>query len=355
MKKFFKITGLVFLTIIVSLLAYNFILSLVYKAPENEKVPGKEVLQEINFIYNLKSTEGENIWPGLAQTEIPFICFNDEYEFLFNYNDPGDEWNSIEVNSEWDGNILRREAVNPQAFAVEVNNDWAGSLGTKEQMNRTLFWGIRKEVPAVVSSIFPFFIFKVSDGMHVAGTFHEMFHAFQAIKNEPKFREAENIYTDLESYPYNDESFAEDWNAEGKLLYKAIHSEKEQQFLAAVDSFLLIREKRRNSKNLAMNHISVEKKLEWLEGLAKYAEYRSYITAAEKEVECYKFKTRNAYWQLEQKDRLARLGKHEGDNRFYSSGAAQAFILDRLNPNWKNKIMQDGIFLEDLIKEARIN
>ena len=353
MKKFFKYLGLFILIIIVSLVVYNLILSQIYKTPEDEIMLGEEELQEMNFVYRFKSSEGENIWPGLAQIEIPFIRFNDKYEFLFNYESPENEWVLIDGNDEWNGRVYRREAANPQAFAVEVDGEWAGSLGTKDQMNRSLFFGIRKEVPKVISYVFPFFIFKVSDGMHISGTFHEMFHAFQAIKNESKFLEAENTYADLESYPYYDDSFINDWNKEGKLLLEAVKTEDEQRFLAVVDSFLLVRESRRTSNALGANHISAEKKLEWLEGMAKYVEYRSYILAAEKKNTSYKFKTKNAYWQMEQKDRLSRLGKHGGDNRFYSSGAAQAFILDRLDADWKSKIMEDGIYLEDLIKEVR--
>ncbi len=353
MKKFFKIAGLLILTVIVSLFVYNLILSLIYKAPEDETELSAEELQEIDFVYHFKNAEGDHIWPGLAQTEIPFICFNDEYEFLFNYDGSVSDWTEIAANDNRGRTILRRKAANPQAFAVEVDGKWTGSLGTKNQMNRALFWGIREEVPAVFSRIFPFFIFKVSDGMHIAGTFHEMFHAFQAKQNEAKFLEAENAHADLKSYPFYDEDFIEAWNKEGKLLYEALQTEDRQHFLAVVDSFLLMRKNRRAGKDLAANHIAAEKKLEWLEGMAKYVEYQTYIRAAQKDDSSYKFKTKNAYWQMERKDRLSRLGRHKGDNRFYSSGAAQAFILDELSPGWKLKIMNDEIYAEDLIREAR--
>lgn len=353
MKKFFKITGLLILTVIVSLLVYNLILSLIYKTPEEAAELSSEELQEIDFVYHFKNTEGEQIWPGLAQTEIPYISFNDEYEFLFNYDGSANDWNEITTTGEQRSTILRRKAENPQAFAVEVDGVWAGSLGTKNQMNRSLFWGIRKEVPAFVSPLFPFFIFKVSDGMHIAGAFHEMFHAFQAKQNEPKFLGAESAHADLESYPFDDENFIAAWNKEGQLLYEALKTDDKQRFLAVVDSFLLVRGNRRAGQDLAANHVAAEKKLEWLEGLAKYVEYQTYILAAQKDDSNYKFKTKNAYWQMERKDRLSRLGRHGGDNRFYSSGAAQAFILDELSPGWKLKIMNDGIYPEDLIREAR--
>jgi hypothetical protein len=43
---------------------------------------------------------------------------------------------------------------------------------------------------------------------------------------------------------------------------------------------------------------------------------------------------------------------NEGDGRFYYSGMTQAFLLDQLAPGWKARIMQDDVFLEDLLREA---
>jgi hypothetical protein len=34
------------------------------------------------------------------------------------------------------------------------------------------------------------------------------------------------------------------------------------------------------------------------------------------------------------------------------TGMAEAFLLDRLLPGWKEKALQDNIFLEDLLRQA---
>jgi len=41
-----------------------------------------------------------------------------------------------------------------------------------------------------------------------------------------------------------------------------------------------------------------------------------------------------------------------GDGRFYYSGMAQAVLLDRLMPGWKDQALEDGVFLEDLLEAA---
>jgi hypothetical protein len=38
--------------------------------------------------------------------------------------------------------------------------------------------------------------------------------------------------------------------------------------------------------------------------------------------------------------------------RFYYSGFRQAVLLDRLMPGWKVRMWSEGIWLEDLLREA---
>jgi hypothetical protein len=46
------------------------------------------------------------------------------------------------------------------------------------------------------------------------------------------------------------------------------------------------------------------------------------------------------------------LGYQSGDLRFYLSGMAQARLLDRLSPGWKDKVLPGPSTLEDLLREA---
>ena len=41
-----------------------------------------------------------------------------------------------------------------------------------------------------------------------------------------------------------------------------------------------------------------------------------------------------------------------GESQFYMTGMAQAFLLDDLMPDWKDKYWVDNVFLEDLLRMA---
>jgi hypothetical protein len=49
---------------------------------------------------------------------------------------------------------------------------------------------------------------------------------------------------------------------------------------------------------------------------------------------------------------MARMAGDEGDGRFYYSGMAQAYLLDRLSPGWKKTALDAGAHLDDLLAAA---
>jgi hypothetical protein len=42
----------------------------------------------------------------------------------------------------------------------------------------------------------------------------------------------------------------------------------------------------------------------------------------------------------------------EGETRFYYTGMAQAFLLDRLAPGWKERLWSSQAWLEEILAEA---
>ena len=51
-------------------------------------------------------------------------------------------------------------------------------------------------------------------------------------------------------------------------------------------------------------------------------------------------------------NQLKRQASTDGDVRFYYTGMAQAVLLDHLMPDWKTRIFEPGIFLDDLLATA---
>lgn len=344
--KFFAGIILFVVTIIAGLMVYNVVQTSKYKDPVEDAGLNERELAATEFVYHLRQQAGEQIWPGFDTSAIPLILFNDQYEFILG---PAKD-NCLDAQDVIrDDHWYRKTADNPQAFAVKLGDTWAGSLGVQQQMNREMYNGIKSEMPSFIGRIFPFFLISVSEEMHIAGIVHEMFHAYQGICNEEKFLEADGSHRFLKNYPYDNEAFIELWNKEGSYLQKALYAENQPEMEMFVDSFLMVRTNRRNSSGINQDIIRAEKQLEWLEGSAKYAESVSYEIAADLESDQYSFKSKNAYWELERKQQLGSLGESGGDNRFYNSGAAMAFLLDQLDPSWKSSAMKDSVYLEDLL------
>lgn len=53
-----------------------------------------------------------------------------------------------------------------------------------------------------------------------------------------------------------------------------------------------------------------------------------------------------------QLDEVTRTAGREGETRFYYSGMAQAVLLDRLLPDWKERAFEPDSMLEDLLRDG---
>ena len=350
-KRILKIIGLTIVLILTGL----FLSNVYYAHKLRNKFTGQHFsaseIKETEFVKELEVAFANKVWSGFDTIHIPLILYNDSMAFMTGFNYQPEGWIALESEENGvTGPIYLKQAINPQAFAVQVDSVWVASLGTINQMNRSMFWGLRSEMPALMGSVFPFFLIQVREDMHITGIFHEIFHAFQATQNEQKFLNADNSNVNLKNYPYGNRAFSSAWDKEGKFLLSALESSDKSIMTAYIDSFLVVREMRREQSRITPELIQTEKELEWLEGLAKYAEYESYKLAVNMESP-YNFKEKNAYWQRELQQRLKKLGTIDRDNRFYGSGVAQAILLDRLNPDWKKSIMNEGIYQEDLLRK----
>jgi len=189
---------------------------------------------------------------------------------------------------------------------------------------------------------------------HVVVLLHEAFHAFQAIQDQDRFQHAQKMYAFEKSYPFEDEAFKNAWNEEGSLLASAAKEQDASARLESIEKFLEVRTKRRSASSLSAELITFERELEWLEGLAKYVELQFAIKGASmQEAESKGYRVVRNRLQADFSYRIRNLGDLHGDLRFYLSGAAQAIILDKVSPGWKQNIIgKTHIGLEDLLKSA---
>ena len=286
-------------------------------------------------VLRLKSELGDQVWPDLSRVDIPLVLFNDRYEFLIGEVDPPSPWQVVHGDDFSGRPYHRRLGANFQAFAVPVGTRWAGSLGTLEQM----------------SSKTPF---RLSRELHAMLMLHEVFHAFQATLVPQRFARAMSVYRSENRYPYKDPGFSAAWNSEGGALADALTALETTTISDLVRKFLDTREARRSQINLDSELISFEYELEWLEGLAKYAEVRFYELAASRASESAyaSYRSDHPLWPADLARLRRNLGGQGGDLRFYLSGVAQAMLLDRLRPGWKAKAFGEKSNLEDFLRGA---
>lgn len=331
---------------------------------------------------HLRQAVGDAVWPGWGQADIPAIAYNESYAFLVGYPDPpkgwikvpqgsqrGDAWELV-VGDTFDGQSYYRQSlpdpdVTPESFTVLVGDQWVSSLQTYDAARINLAQTIRQDLPSFVRPVFPYhlFISQLLGGSdkYITISAHEAFHAYQGMLAPNKLAAAETINFQVENqYPWDDQSLQADWQTELDLLAEALQSTDQARTLELARRFIEFRTARRDSAKLAPELIAYEQQREWLEGLARYAELEIWRqafagdytplseTASLPNFDNYTgFETR---WSQEI-DQIHRMAGDEGDGRFYYSGMAQAFLLDRIMPDWKLQAFEDDFWLDDFIME----
>jgi len=322
---------------------------------------------------------GENVWPGWGQTDFPMIVYNEEFAFLVGYPNPPDGWVKVPAGVENGGGWelvaedtftgqgyyrQRLSGVTPEAFTVMVGERWVCSLPTFDWMQIGLIQTIRNDLPSFLRPIFPYRLFVgqlvSGDDQYISLNAHECFHAYQGIVTAEKLAAAENANMQYASqYPWTDGALQSDWQAELKLLTDALRTDDPAQSMELARSFLTVRSARRTSGVLSAELIAFEQKREWLEGLARYAELEIWRLASVKDylpipetgdlLQFDQYRGFERRWTNELAQ-IQMMADDEGDGRFYYSGMAQAYLLDRLSPGWKTSAFDENIWLDDLLQ-----
>jgi hypothetical protein len=330
------------LTLVLAAVSFCWLLPEQTASADRDQIPPRDLellgpadKAELAEILRLKVELGDQVWPGLSRFVVLLIFYNERYEFLVGEANPPSPWEVVRSGSFQGQPYFRRAAEKSQSFAVAVGARWAGCLGTLEHMN--------SRIP-----------FRLSREFHVVLALHEVFHAFQATLAPQRFAKAISVYKSEDKYPSHDPQFSSAWNREGEALSEALRATEEAAVSGLVKRFLDAREARRSQVMLDPELISYECELEWLEGLAKYAEVRFYELAASRasELAYASYRLGHPFWPAD----LARLRRNLGgqgeDLRFYLSGAAQAILLDRLSPGWKAEALEMKSNLEGFLRAA---
>jgi hypothetical protein len=331
---------------------------------------------------HLRQTLGDQVWPGWGDADIPFIIYNEGFAFLLGYPEPPDGWVKVPQNEArggpWEavpgdtfnGQVYYRQElldpkITPENFTVLVGDRWSATLSTKEYSLVSFVSGFRTQLPLVIRSIFPYrwmWWQLVGETENYLGALeHEAFHAYQGTTVPQRLAESEKTMVVDELYPWDDEALEDAWQVELDYLLAAVKADTDQAAVESVRSFLASREMRR-ANGLTPAMVDFERQREWLEGLAKYVEVEiglaaqdaadyAPIDAIQSDPDFNGYQTRHRYRQG-QVGEVNRLSGRGGDTRFYYSGMAQAMLLDRLMPGWKEQAFEPEVMLEDLLRQA---
>ena len=195
---------------------------------------------------------------------------------------------------------------------------------------------------------------------------HEGFHAFQDAQAPDK---GPNEMAAVD-YPLLDAANNASWALEAVLMRDALLPGSADTRAAKIRELVAVRTERRAGLN--KESIDYEDRTEYLEGLAKYIEFRFLREAQALEPDPRLFFVHGFTGfgpKLEEvrdkavlrlKDVVAASVDMTGNKfgvgplrfRLYSSGAALALLLDEVAPGWKAGIFKDGAYLFDELKKA---
>jgi hypothetical protein len=333
---------------------------------------------------HLRSELGDRIWPEWESEQIPVILHNEEFAFLLGFpgeppsgwvkvpseQQQGGDWQVVPADT-FQGEVYYRQSLvdretTPENFTVRVGEEWVATFFTLEYAEIDFYQGFQEELPNILQPIFPYRLFwkllMGSTETYLGGMAHESFHAYQGLRAPQRLAAAEDVASREDDYPWEDPGLKEAWSTELDLLNQAVSAENDHDALKFTREFLQQRQDRRQLDFITQQDIDFERNREWLEGLAKYTELELGLTASSTpgyqpvkgmaEDPGFKFYQRQERYFEQQIAEVKRRDNQSGESRFYYTGMAQAFLLDRFSPGWKSDIWQDGIWLEDLLEKA---
>jgi hypothetical protein len=309
---------------------------------------------------HLKGALGEATWPGFGAADIPILLWNRDYSFLFGHPQPLAGWEQVPDDTFAGQPYYRQRTLDPQNFTLQLGNRWVASMATKYETDLFFREKFQEGLPPVLKQVFPYRTLIFPSETQITAVLHEAFHAYEAIVAPELFAAANQVYGQAGRYWEADKAMHDAWTAESELLIQAIQADSDEKTADLARQFLEQRAQRRSGLDTGL--VDYERKMEWLEGLAKYVEMESWRQAAESTAykpveEMTADPDFHQYGNFEQHSRqelnqMRAQATREGDTRFYYTGMVQAYLLDRLMPGWKARALGEGMYLEELIGEA---
>jgi hypothetical protein len=313
------------------------------------------IFKRIEYIYDLKSLTNQ-VWPGFNSSEydLPLVYYTDSICYVSN---PTDQFILLFkpelVFKTQRFSIYKSTLIDSIPFHMETSITLGDSTSDynygEPYMNCSSPEITNIYVPDVHST-----------EMWSTMVMHEYFHGFQ-FKHD-RFLEfyemSVNVSADTLKMLYRNNSwYQESVDKENNLLLTALQSESPSEIHQSIDQFFKLREKRFKQLNdsLRSDIKTIEKNYETMEGTARYIEYNLYK----------EFGNLDAHINLKKSDTLFRSYEYfndynmtndkwlymSGPNYFYAIGFNILRLLDKMGVDYKSRLFNEGVFIDDLLLE----
>jgi len=311
---------------------------------------------------HLKTELGELVWPGWGDMDIPILLWHQENSFLIGILGSPVNWEEVPGDTFQGKTYFQNQDIDPENFAMLIGNEWVASMATKNETDLFLRQVFQEILPSPFDQFIPYRLLIQPSEVQISAVLHESFHVYQALESKESFYAAEAIYLDGDRYWSHNTEMGDQWKNEISCLIDAVNATTDSEAVTFTQQFLENRDQRRAEFGFDPVFTNYERRFEWLEGLAKYVELAIWEQASHSmdykpisemadDPDFKRYTTFDRYWNREIQQAKTQVNR-EGDVRFYYTGMFQARILDRLMPDWKTRIMETDVFIEDLLREA---
>jgi hypothetical protein len=318
------------------------------------------IFDRIEYIFNLKPTIAKKYWRGFDEKkhDVPLIYYTDTESYIanpekdfINYYKPTLVFKNRNITIY--KSIKRFDDI---PFHMET------SFGLDDATDK-----IVQPAPIMYCSSFETTLKKIpastSTEYWVTMIIHEYFHGYQ-FKYKPYSKavlgKTADVSEDSLSEIFKNNIWFEDKiRNENVFLLKAIESKNQSKTENYIDSFFILRKKRRLETKSKLNFEidDIEKTYETMEGTARYIEYNLQVEYATRKPDKKLMLVDTAYhsykvfknYKMENDPWLYTPGKRY----FYATGFNIVRLLDKLKINYKARLFKEGnLSLDEILKTS---
>lgn len=292
---------------------------------------------------------GNRVWKDWDNAPFAVLLVTPENEFLIGHPRPSEDFTLVGYDSLLQSNVFsRKRKFNPNLLATFPAVGGVSTVVIGQAENTS----------------------KKTSTAWVVTMLHEHFHQLQTSQS--------NYYAEVNAlnlsrgdetgmwmlnyaFPYSEPVVKQQFVVLSRLLAEALQTKKRRDFSARVAAYLEARQKfAAMLKSDDYRYFSFQV---WQEGVARYTEYRMAELAAKRYKPSKEFQSLKDYKPFKavademMKNFTEELTTLQLDDykrvAFYPLGAGEALLLDRLNPQWKERYFKDKFYVDKYFNAPR--